>query len=92
MTAHELIADIFSRVQDGRPGHQRGISRAQLDFLRKLIDEDEDGGAVQATGAGKTIWMPSGRNKYEIKEDLTGNRHVLTKLSNLAATGCGRLF
>ncbi len=92
MTAHDLIASIFSRVQDGMPGNARRISRAQLDFLRGLIGEDQEGGTMQTTGPGVSVWTPSGRNKYVIREDLRGNRHVLERLANMVPTGMGRLF
>ena len=92
MTAHELIASIFLRVQDGMPGNARRISRAQLDFLRTLIGEDEQGGAMQTAGPGVAVWTPSGRNKYVIREDLRGDRHVLERLANVVPTGMDRLF
>lgn len=92
MTAHDLIASIFSRVQGNMPGHRRGISRAQLDFLLRLIGEDEEGGAMKTDGPGRTVWMPAGRHKYVITEDLRGARHTLERLSNLTPTGSGRLF
>lgn len=92
MTAHDLIASIFSRVQGNMPGNKRGISCAQLDFLRRLIGEDEDGGAMQPDGPGRSIWMPAGRHKYVITEDLRGKRHTLERLSNLTPAGSGRLF
>jgi hypothetical protein len=96
MTAHDLITDIFSRHQDGVPGHMRRITRPQLDFLLGLIGEDEEGGAVENVpadaGFRATAWKPSGRNKYIVTEDLRGKRHTLTRLSNLVASGTGCLF
>ncbi len=92
MTAHDLIASIFGRVQDGMPGNMRRITRAQLDFLVRLIGEDQEGGAMQASGPGVSAWTPSGRNKYIIREDLRGNRHVLERMANIVPTGVGLLF
>lgn len=92
MTAHHLIEDIFRRVQPGVPGHQRRLSRAQLAYLRDLIDRDEEGGALRGDGPGVTIWLPSGRWKYVLAEDLHGERHTLTRLGNLAPSDAGRLF
>jgi hypothetical protein len=92
MTAHDLISDIFSRVQSGVPGNERCITRAQLDFLVRLIGEDEEGGAMRSDGPGVSVWTPSGRNKYIITEDLSGRRHRLTRLSALAPVAAGRLF
>jgi hypothetical protein len=92
MTAHDLIADIFSRHQDGVPGNMRRITRPQMDLLFRLIGEDEDGGAVQSAGPGVTVWMPMGRNKYVVTEDLRGKRHTLTRMSNIVPCGTGMLF
>jgi hypothetical protein len=92
MTAHDLIASIFSRTQQDLPGNVRRITRAQLDFLLRLIGEDEEGGAVQRGRGGSVVWMPSGRNKYVIAEDLRGNKHTLTRLGNIVASSSGCLF
>jgi hypothetical protein len=91
MTAHDLIADIFSRVQSG-PGNMRRITRPQLNLLCRLIGEDKDAGAVQHGLGDSLVWTPSGRNKYIITEDSRGNRHTLTRLANLSATGMDSLF
>jgi len=96
MTAHELIRDIFSRYQAGVPGNARCVTRPQLELLRKLIAEDAEGRAVESTAAdpgySATVWLPSGRNKYILTEDLHGKRHRLTRLANLVRTDMGRLF
>ncbi len=92
MTAHDLITSIFSRPQQGVAGNMRRITRAQLDFLVGLIGEDEEGGAMQRGLGGSMVWMPSGRNKYVITEDLRGNRHTITRLANIVPSGIGRLF
>jgi hypothetical protein len=92
MIAHDLIDSIFSRPQTGVAGNVRVITRAQLDFLTGLIGEDEEGGAVQRGLNGSFVWMPSGRHKYVITVDLRGNRHTLTRLSNIAAAASGSLF
>lgn len=92
MTAYDLIASIFGRVQRGMPGNARVISRGQLNLLRALIGEDEEGGAMKSDGPGRSIWAPSGRNKYVITEDLRGDRHVLERHSNLLPSGMGSLF
>ena len=92
MTAHDLIISIFSRVQADMPGNARRITRAQLDFLRNLIAADEEGGAMRSGGPGVSVWTPSGRNKYVLREDLRGNRHVLERLANVVPTGMGSLF
>lgn len=92
MKAHDLIASIFARVQDGVPGNVRRITRAQLGYLRNLIDQDEEGGAVQSGGPGVTVWKPSGRNKYILTEDLRGERHTLTRVANIAPSSSGLLF
>lgn len=91
MTAHGLIESIFSRWQDG-PGNVRRITRAQLDYLRGLIDADEEGGAVTRGSPGSLVWMPMGRWKYVLTEDLRGEKHTLVKLGNVVASGTGSLF
>jgi len=91
MTAHDLIVDIFARVQGGA-GNVRRITRPQLDLLLALIAENEEGGAVASGGPGVTVWTPSGRDKYIITEDARGARHTLTRLSNLTPTAMGTLF
>ena len=92
MTAHELIGSIFSRPQMWLPGNMRRITPAQLDFLVNLIDEDEEGGAVEKGSGRSLVWMPSGRHKYVITEDLSGKKHMITRMSNLVASASGRLF
>jgi hypothetical protein len=92
MTAHDLIADIFSRTQGGVEGNMRRITRAQLDLLVELIGEDEDGGAVQRGMGGSFVWMPAGRQKYIITEDARGGRHTLMRLANIRASASGSLF
>jgi hypothetical protein len=92
MTAHQLIDSIFSRPQMWLPGNMRRITRAQLDFLVNLIDEDEEGGAVEKGSGSSLVWMPSGRHKYVITEDASGGKHTLTRMSNLVASSAGRLF
>lgn len=93
MTARELIDDIFGRAQQGMPGNMRRITVDQLKFLRDLIDEDTDSGAVTRGDGGSMVWMPSGPHKYVVTEDPNGGKkHTLTKLLNLVASESGRLF
>lgn len=95
MTAHNLIADIFRRPgawNEGLPGNVRRITGPQLDLLRRLIAEDKDAGAVQSGLGGSFTWMPRGRDKYVVTEDLRGDRHRLERLANIAAEGMGMLF
>lgn len=92
MTAFELIDSIFSRCQAGRPGNERGISVDQLIYLRKLIGKHPEGGAVEQLGPGRTRWMPMGRWKYEVVEDLHGKQHMLIKQGNIVPSETGRLF
>jgi hypothetical protein len=94
-TAHDLIADFFARTGPWNrdlPGNVRSLTRAQLDLLLRLIGEDEEGGAASSGGPGVTVWKPSGRNKYIIREDLRGRRHTVEQLASLAASGTGLLF
>jgi hypothetical protein len=92
MTAHDLIASIFSRVQPGVAGNIRNITSAQVDYLRDLIGKDEEGGAVQPGRGRGFAWLPSGRDKYVVAEEPGGDRFTLTRMSNLVASGSGRLF
>jgi hypothetical protein len=94
-TAHDLVTDFFARAgpwNRGLPGNMRSLTRAQLDLLLRLIGEDEEGGALSSGGPGVTVWKPSGRNKYIIREDLRGQRHTVERLANLVASGTGLLF
>lgn len=92
MTAHELIDSIFRRAQAGMPGNQRVITPAQLGYLRDLIGQDSEGGAVVRQGAFRMIWMPRGRQKYVLAEDPHGRRHTIEVLADLKPSGEGRLF
>ena len=91
MTAFDLIDSIFSRPQHG-PGNVRRITRDQLNYLRDLIGQDPESGKVRSGASGSIVWMPSGRHKYEITEDLAGAKHTLTKISIIEASGMGSLF
>lgn len=74
-------------------GNVRRLTPRQLAELRRLIDIDPECGAVKRGAPGSLIWMPSGRHKYVITEDTTGgDKHTLTRLSNIGASGCGSLF
>jgi hypothetical protein len=90
MTAHDLITDIFSRVQGG-PGNVRYITVRQLNEVRRLISIDKDRAAVRAEAPGVTVWTPTGGEKYVITEDLRGKRHTLTR-STIETSGSGMLF
>lgn len=93
MTARELIDDIFGRAQLGMPANMRRITGDQVKFLRDLIREDPEGGAVTRGDLGSLVWMPGGTHKFVITEDPNGGKkHTLTKLSNLVASETGRLF
>jgi len=93
MTPFDLIDSIFSRAPwRGMSGNQRHITRDQLVYLRDLIDADPEAAKVKRGAPGSLVWMPSGRHKYILTEDLIGEKHTLTRLSNIAASGMGSLF
>lgn len=92
MTVHDLIAQIYARGSFGLTGDMRRITRPQLDLLRKLIAEDPEAAALTRASANSQLWTPSGRDKYLITEDLKGERHTITRLMNLRASGAGMLF
>ncbi len=92
MTAHDFIAQVFSRPQHGVASNLRYITRGQLDLLERLIGEDEEGGSLQrGTGIG-FVWMPSGRNKYVAGEEPRSGRCTLMRLANIVPSASGRLF
>jgi hypothetical protein len=70
----------------------RRITPDQLKYLRNLIGADPEGGAITRGAPGSLIWMPMGRHKYVITEDLAGKKHTLTRLSNITASETGMLF
>lgn len=92
MTAHDLIAQWYGKAQQGVAGNMRYITVAQLDLLRKLIDEDPEGGALQPGRGRSFIWLPMGRDKYVVTEGEGGRRNNITRLANLEPSGEGRLF
>jgi hypothetical protein len=93
MTAFDLIDSIFSRpAWRGAPGNQRHVTRDQLVYLRNLIDADPEAAKVTRGAPGSLVWMPAGRHKYVLTEDLMGDKHMLTRLSNIEASGMGSLF
>ena len=93
MTAFDLIDSIFSwPAWGGVAVNVRRITPDQLAFLEKLIDEDPERGRMRAGSPGSFVWTPAGRHKYIVSRDLHGSRHTLTRLSNIEASGMGRLF
>ena len=93
MSAHDLIRDIFSRHQAGVPGNERIVTPAQIDFLRRLCDADEEGAKAVHPGRGRSfVWAPSGRDKYLINEAEGRKPNKITRMANIVATGAGRLF
>lgn len=92
MTAHDFIAQLYSRVQMHVAGNVRYVTAAQFELLRRLIDEDEEGGAVKGGMNGGLVWMPSGRWKYVLSHDPATGRHSLTKLGNGTPSDAGTLF
>ena len=93
MTAHELLADIFCRVQGG-PGNLRAITKAQFDWLRDLIGSDKEGGALKPGMNGGFSWAPSGRWKYTFAVKIVGDkvRYSVVRSGTLTPTGAGTLF
>jgi len=92
MTAFDLIDSIFRRAQAGMPGNMRRITPAQLKYLRDLIDAEGPSEAIKRGAPGSLVWTPEGRDKFVVTEDLSGNRHTLTRLANLVASESGQLF
>ena len=93
MTAFDLIAQWFQKPQQGVASNLRYITMAQLELLRKLIDQDPEGGALRS-GLGRSfVWAPMGRDKYVVTEDASGGRrHTIARLSDVVPAESGRLF
>jgi hypothetical protein len=92
MTAHELIAQWYQRPQAGVVSNMRFITVAQIDLLRDLIGEDEEGAAVERGMGRSFVWKPSGRNKYVVTEGQGGKRNTILKLANVVPSAAGSLF
>jgi hypothetical protein len=92
MTAHDLIASIFARVQASMPGDARMITTDQLVFLRDLIGRDEEGSATRKDGPNVEIWAPMGRWKYRIEERPGQRLHKLSRFGSLIPAASGMLF
>ena len=92
MTANDLIESIFKRVQHGRPTHIRVITSDQLKYLRDLIGQDRESGAVRSEGPNVTVWAPQGQYKYIITEVVNGKGHTLARRSNVDEEETGSLF
>jgi hypothetical protein len=92
LTAFDLIDSIFSRAGRGGDGNMRCITREQLVYLRDLIDKDAQRASVRRGANGSLVWMPGGRHKYVICEDQRGEKHTLTRLSSIEASGMSSLF
>ncbi len=92
MTAHDLIAQWYGRPQTGVASNLRFITLAQLDLLRELIGQDEEGSALRR-GVGRSfVWAPSGRTKYVVIEGPEGRRNTIMRLANIVPSAEGRLF
>jgi hypothetical protein len=92
MTAFDLIDSIYARAGWGVEGNTRRITRRQMSKLIELIGEDKQGGDLRRGTGSSLVWMPSGRDKYVITEDLRGERHTLTRLPSIAIGSMGSLF
>ena len=92
MTAHGLIADIFSRQQTNVESDKRYITAAQFELLTKLIAESEDSGAVKRGMNGGFVWSPRGRWKYVLSQNPDGTRRALMRLRAGPVEESGRLF
>ncbi len=95
MSAHSFIDELYQRDgywNRGLTAEKRRITPGQYAKLLDLIGRDEDGGALTKGMGGSLVWMPRGRNKWVITEELGGKSYVLTKMMSLAASDSGRLF
>lgn len=92
MTALEFIAQLFDRPGYGAASNMRRLTAPQLELLVELIGQDKEAAAVQRGMNGSLVWTPAGRDKYVVTRDPSEKKHTLTRLANLDASGCGRLF
>lgn len=90
MTAHDFIAQLYSRAQHNVAGNMRYITAPQFELLRKLIAEDPEGGAIKSGLNGGLVWMPAGCWKYALSYDPVTERRSLTRIA--VAIGGGTLF
>jgi len=92
VTAHSFIDELFSRPAWDLASNMRRLTQPQLELLRRLIGEDEEGGALHPGMNGGFVWMPSGRQKYIVAVDAGGRKRTITRLANIDASDAGRLF
>jgi hypothetical protein len=93
VTSHDLVMQWFAKHQDGVPGDRRYITIAQLDLLRKLIEQDEEGAAAVKPGRGRSfVWAPSGRTKFVITEGEGGRKNTIVRMMDFRTSGAGMLF
>lgn len=84
MTAHELIADIFSRPKHRIAPDLCWVTIDQLTYLRRLISQDKDRAKVHQGAPGSLVWSPDGDWKYVITEDAGGRKHRLMRSARVS--------
>ena len=80
MTARGLIEQIFSRRQAGVESNLRYITPAQLELLRKLVDEDRAAAAIGELWPGFNdgfVWLPGDGNHYIVTQDAGRRRRSI---------------
>lgn len=99
MTPADLIAQWFAKHQENVASNIRFVTLAQIDLLRKLAEEEDEflqqSGepcALQPGSGRSFVWMPKGCDKFIITEGRDSRRNTITRLSNVQASGAGRLF
>lgn len=94
MTALELIDSIFTRTGRRRKDpNQRGISREQLNYLRRLIVAEPAGERLRAGSRGSLVWKAAGLWSYVLTEDPAGGEeHTLLRSRNVDPNATGSLF
>ena len=92
MTAHDFIDQLFSRPQVNVSSNVRYVSPGQLELLRTLISQGEEGGALTPGLQGGFVWTPRGRWKYVLSQNPDGTRRALMRLAQMNPHGVGNLF
>ena len=92
MSARGFIDEIFSRPQSGMLTHERCITDAQLNKLRALIAEDEDGKAVTEKAHGGFEWRPRGGWTFIFTQNPNGTRRRLERRKAMSLSKTGLLF
>lgn len=93
MTARELVSQWFARPQSGVASNLRFVTVAQIDLLRKLLEEEPLQDGELHPGRGRSFaWLPAGLWRYVVTEGDGGRRNTIMMFPNVEQIASGRLF